>query len=66
MEIKHTIDKSPGEPGERSIISMGRVTADSAVVYTDNPSKERREESWVRGPSGWTLSGSKSLASANR
>lgn len=56
MEIKGQIEASPGDAGPRQIVSMGKVRADSAVVYTERPGQPRREETWVRGANGWTLS----------
>ena len=38
----------------RAIVSMGRVTDTSAVVYTDRAG-ERQEETWTRTSSGWKL-----------
>jgi len=40
--------------GERAIVSMGHVTRDSAVVYTDAEGK-RYEETWVRQGNSWKL-----------
>ena len=63
VEIADTIESSPGEHGPRSIVSMGKVTADSAVVYTDS-STGRHEETWQKGDGGWTLRESRSVAAA--
>ena len=63
VEIKGTIEASPGEHGPRAIVSMGKVTAESAVVYTDSPTG-RHEEVWVKSASGWTLRESRSVAAA--
>lgn len=46
---------------ERPIISMGHVTDDAAVVYTEQ-NGERREETWQRAPDGWKLRDSKLIA----
>jgi hypothetical protein len=56
MDIKDSIASNPGEPGPRAIISMGKVTNDSAVVFTERSGQPRHEEHWVKGPSGWSLS----------
>ncbi|MDB4959496.1 MAG: hypothetical protein JWO36_7065 [Myxococcales bacterium] len=62
-EILDVIDKDGGS-ARREIVSMGHVTADSAVVYTQvTPSAPRREETWVKQPDGWKLRESKDLAS---
>ena len=55
-EIKDEIAAHPGDAGPRTIISMGKVTNDSAVVFTEHPGAPRQEETWVRGPHGWALS----------
>lgn len=48
---------------DRSIHSMGKVTAERAVVYTTNKSGAKQEETWVRnGAGGWKLEGSSALA----
>jgi len=47
----------------REIISMGKVTADSAVVYTESPAG-RQEETWEKSANGWALRDSRSVASA--
>jgi hypothetical protein len=62
VAIADTIEASPGDAGPRSIISMGKVTADSAVVYTESPTRSRHEETWIKGPSGWTLQDSRDVA----
>jgi hypothetical protein len=62
-DIAAAIDASPGEAGPRSIVSMGATTTDKAVVYTD-AADGRREETWVRGPSGWTMTEGKVVSAA--
>jgi hypothetical protein len=64
VAIKGSIESSPGNPGPRAIISMGKVTETSAVVYTESSSHVRLEETWVKGSSGWTLQESRSVATA--
>lgn len=51
--VRVDIQRSIGDG--RTITSMGKVTADSAVVYT-NASAGRREEHWNKTTQGWTLS----------
>jgi hypothetical protein len=55
MEIKSEIESTPGEAGPRKIVSMGKVRAESAVVYTQREGQPRQEETWAKGPTGWTL-----------
>ena len=64
VAIKGRIDAAPGDAGPRAIISMGKVTEDSAVVYTESQNHSRLEETWVKGPSGWTLQESRHVATA--
>jgi hypothetical protein len=62
-EILDVIDHDGASP-PRSIVSMGHVTADSAVVYTQaGSSASRHEETWVKQPDGWKLRESKDVAS---
>lgn len=63
-EIKDSIAAHPGDAGPRTIISMGKVTHDSAVVFTERQGQPHQEESWVRGPSGWTLSATHEVGSS--
>ena len=49
--------------GEREILSMGKVTAESAEVYTQSPNG-RRHETWIKADGAWKLQGSADLASA--
>ncbi len=51
-EIAH--DASGRLPADRQIVSMGHVTRELAVVYTDREGK-RLEETWVRSGAAWTL-----------
>jgi hypothetical protein len=62
VEIKETIADSPGTEGPRSIVSMGRVTSDSAVVYTDSPTSGRHEETWTKASGHWQLQSSRDVA----
>lgn len=62
-DIAAAIDAAPGEAGPRKIVSMGATTTEKAVVYTD-AADGRREETWVRGPSGWTMTDGKVVSAA--
>ena len=54
-----TVDPVP----RRSIVSMGHVTDDVAVVYTQGSSAEpRREETWVRVGKSWRREATKDVA----
>lgn len=64
VAIKGRIDAAPNDAGPRAIISMGKVTEDSAIVYTQSQNHSRLEETWVKGPSGWTLQESRRVATA--
>ena len=62
-DIKDVIDH---DTSPRTIVSMGHVTSESAVVYTKaGNGSERREETWVRGADGWQMKETKPLTSAN-
>lgn len=62
VSIEDRIAASPGAEGPRDIISMGKVTAESAVVYTESPARGRHEETWIKGPEGWRLQDSRDVA----
>lgn len=62
-EIKDALESAPGDAGPRTIYSMGKVTPESAVVYTEGPSG-RHEEMWVKGAQGWKLNESHAVATA--
>jgi hypothetical protein len=57
--VKVDIQQSIGDG--RKITSMGKVTADSAVVYTETTAG-RREETWTKGPTGWAMNASHDVA----
>lgn len=59
--VKVDIQRSIGDG--RTITSMGKVTEDSAVVYTETAAG-RREETWNRKASGWSLGESREIAAA--
>lgn len=50
--------------GEREIISMGKVTTDSAEVYTQSAGQGRKQEMWLKVDGRWKLQGSHDIASA--
>ena len=56
MEIKGTIH------GERTIVSMGKVTATEAEVFTETPGQPRRMEQWIKVEGSWQLRDSHDLA----
>jgi len=58
VEIKSQIDDG------RAIVSMGKVTRDSAEVYTERPGAPRRAETWVRVDGAWKLQDTRDLLSA--
>lgn len=47
---------------DRSIHSMGKVTAERAVVFTTNKNGAKQEETWVRNGDGWKLEGATAVA----
>ncbi len=57
------MSSQPGEAGPRAIASMGRVSADRATIYTA-ARDGRREETWVKGPSGWAMTEGKLVTAA--
>ncbi|MGE0545782.1 MAG: hypothetical protein AB7O24_20470 [Kofleriaceae bacterium] len=53
--VRHEIaDQIEDSNDPRPITSMGKVTEQSAVVYTTR-GDQRQEEHWVRIPGGWKL-----------
>jgi hypothetical protein len=58
-EINGTIRAQPGN--DRSIHSMGKVTAERAVVYTTSTGGTRQEETWVKDGASWKLETSTAL-----
>jgi hypothetical protein len=59
--VRVDIQRSIGDG--RTITSMGKVTTDSAIVYTNTPAG-RREEHWNKTPQGWSMGESVDVASA--
>ena len=41
--------------GERTIVSMGKVTPTTAEVYTEVKGQPRRQEMWVKTDGQWKL-----------
>ena len=67
-EVRHQIGDAIDQDASsrRSIVSMGRVTHDEAVVFTQaEASSPRREETWVHQPDGWHFKEAKDLSAAN-
>jgi len=57
------VDINAAIHGEREIMSMGKVTTESAEVYTQN-GQGRRQENWIKVGGSWKLQDSHDLASA--
>ncbi len=53
-EMSHDWTAAGRFHGARTIVSMGHVTRESAVVYTDADGK-RFQETWVRNGAAWEL-----------
>ena len=54
--IRHEIaDEIKAENGDRTITSMGKVTADHATVYTTNAAGVKTEETWTKEAGAWKL-----------
>jgi hypothetical protein len=53
---RHAIQEAIG--GDRSVVSMGQVTDDHAIVYTQvgKDASTRREEVWVKTGDRWARS----------
>ncbi len=47
---------------DRTIHSMGKVSAERAVVYTTSKSGAKQEETWIRDGGGWKLEGASAVA----
>ena len=59
VEIKSAIK------GDRQIVSMGKVTSESAEVYTERAGQPRRQEMWIKASGSWSLKDSHDVASAH-
>jgi hypothetical protein len=63
--VRHEVnDAIARQPDHRAIVSMGHVTDDVAVVYTEKSPGERAEETWIRTKDGWQLQTSHEVASS--
>jgi len=61
--VKNQIAASlEGTTPDRQITSMGRVTAERAVVYTTTASGDRQEETWVKSGGAWKLEAATPIA----
>jgi hypothetical protein len=60
VEIKSAIR------GDRQIVSMGKVTTESAEVFTERAGQPRRQEMWVKASGSWKLQETHDLAAAAR
>jgi hypothetical protein len=58
VEIKSAIR------GDRQIVSMGKVTPESAEVFTERAGQPRRQEMWVKASGSWKLQDTHDLAAA--
>ena len=64
--VRHEInDAIHATSKERDVTSMGKVTADHAVVYTTSKGGVRQEENWIKDGSGWKLEKGTALTSTN-
>ena len=64
-------NRDPEQASKRRITEVGAVTADTAVVFTEQRTKadgaamtRKREERWGRGPDGWKVDSVKELGNA--
>ena len=54
--IRHQIsDEIKAEHGDRTITSLGKVTADHATIYTTTAGGVKTEEHWAKDAGGWKL-----------
>ena len=61
--VRHEInDTISDQHGERSIYSMGKVTADHAVVYTEGKDGSKQEENWIKTDGTWRQEGATKLS----
>lgn len=52
--VRHQVNDSiHASDKDRSIYSMGKVTPDRAVVYTEAKDGTKAEEVWVKSDAGW-------------
>jgi hypothetical protein len=50
--------------GDREIVSMGKVTTESAEVFTQRAGQPRRQEMWIKASGSWKLQETHDLAAA--
>jgi hypothetical protein len=61
--VRHDInDAIKSQNGDRTIHSMGKTTTDRAVVYTTAKDGTKKEEVWIKDPSGWKQEGSTAVS----
>ncbi len=54
--VRHEInDTIQAQQADRNVTSMGKVSAERAVVYTTSRAGTRQEETWVKDGAGWKL-----------
>ena len=58
------VDIKSAIAGDRDIISMGKVTASSAEVFTERGGRARHRETWIKVDGAWKLQESQDVASA--
>lgn len=58
VEIKTAIK------GDRQIVSMGKVTPESAEVFTARAGQPRRQEMWIKASGSWSLKETHDLQAA--
>lgn len=55
-EVRHEIDDAiQSAKADRNVTSMGKVTADRAVVFTQLKNGDRQEETWSKTAGAWKL-----------
>jgi len=54
--VRHDINEQiQADTADRSVISMGKVTGDRAVVFTQLKTGARQEETWSKAGGNWKL-----------
>lgn len=60
--VRHEInDTIAVQTNDRSVTSMGKVTAERATVFTTAKTGLRAEETWVKSDAGWKLDSSTAI-----
>jgi hypothetical protein len=63
---RHEINESIQQTtNDRSVTSMGKVTAESAIVYTTSRTGARQEESWTKVSGSWKLDRASAIDTAS-